>query len=250
MVSIQKFVQNSGAAFVCLGLSSLAWLGWTGPLPAIAQLSPPVDANTLQNPASQRLLQMFSTDIQATVAACAERGKVNLAAGAGSDGAVICGDGSTQSDISYASYLDTLSNILAASGLVGFRTVVEADPRVTPEMLVTVFSSPEGTATFYNAIQSVIVQSQLLPANAEDSTALLTNEVVGKLRDNLRSPADLEGLLGTTEQYVQVVDNFCTAPGMSVDQAQQETPGLTPIQLYAICVQESGMADEILQLVN
>jgi hypothetical protein len=47
-----------------------------------------------------------------------------------------------------------------------------------------------------------------------------------------------------------VVDNFCTAPGMSVDQAQQQTPGLTSIQLYAICVQESGMADEMLQLVN
>jgi hypothetical protein len=249
-MSMQKFVQRLGSACGGLGLSSLVWIGF-GSLPAIAQLSPPSNLNTLQNsPASQRLLEMFSTEIQNTIAACANQGKVNLAAGAGSDGAVVCGDGSTQPEVSYTSYLNTISDILAASGLVGFRTVVEADPRVTPEMLVTVFSTPEGTATFYNAIQSVIVQSQLLPANAEDSTALLANEVVGKLRNSLQSPANLEGLLGTAEQYAQVVDNFCTAPGMSVDQAQQQTPGLTSIQLYAICVQESGMADEMLQLVN
>jgi hypothetical protein len=245
---MQKFVRRLGS--VCgIGLSSLVWLSFSS-LPAIAQLSPPSNLNTLQNsPASQRLLEMFSTEIRNTIAACANQGKVDLTAGAGSNGAVICGDG-TQSDISYTSYLNTISDILAASGLVGFRTVIEADPRVTPEMLVMVFSTPEGTATFYNAIQSVIVQSQLLPANAEDSTALLANEVVGKLRNSLQSPANLEGLLGTAEQYAQVVDSFCTAPGMSVDQAQQQTPGLTPIQLYAICVQESGLADEMLQLVN
>ncbi|MBD1869881.1 hypothetical protein H6F95_21770 [Cyanobacteria bacterium FACHB-471] len=249
-MSMQKFVQRLGSAGSCLGLSSLAWLGFSA-LPAIAQLSPPNNLSTLQNsPASQRLLEMFSTDIQNTISACADRGKVDLAAGAGSDGAVVCGDGSSQPEVSYTSYLDTISDILAASGLVGFRTVVEADPRVTPEMLVTVFSNPQGTATFYNAIQSVIVQSQLLPADAEDSTALLANEVVGKLRNSLQSPANLEGLLGTAEQYAQVVGNFCTAPGMSVDQARQQTPGLTSIQLYAICVQESGMADEMLQLVN
>lgn len=249
-MSMQKFVQRIGFAGSCLGFSSLVWLGFSS-LPAIAQLSPSSNLSTLQNsPASQRLLEMFSTEIRNTIAACAEQGKVDLAAGAGSDGTVVCGDGSTQPEISYTSYLNTISDILAASGLVGFRTVIEADPRVTPEMLVTVFSTPEGTATFYDAIQSVIVQSQLLPADAEDSTALLANEVVGKLRNSLQSPANLEGLLGTAEQYTQVVDNFCTAPGMSVDQAQQQTPGLTSIQLYAICVQESGMADEMLQLVN
>jgi hypothetical protein len=247
---MQKFVRGLGSAGSCLGLSSLAWLGFSS-LPAIAQLSPPSNLSTLQNsPAGQRLLEMFSTDIQNTIAACADQGKVDLAAGAGSDGAVICGDGSSQPEVSYTSYLDTISDILAASGLVGFRTVVEADPRVTPEMLVTVFSTPQGTATFYDAIQSGIVQSQLLPADAEDSTALLTNEVVEKLRNNLQSSANLEELLGTTEQYTQVVNNFCTAPGMSVEQAQQQIPGLNSIQLYAICVQESGLADEMLQLVN
>ncbi|NJR40852.1 MAG: hypothetical protein HC781_20940 [Leptolyngbyaceae cyanobacterium CSU_1_4] len=57
-------------------------------------------------------------------------------------------------------------------------------------------------------------------------------------------------LVGTTEQYGQVVSNFCSTPGMSITQAQQTIPGLSSIQLYAVCVQESGLAEELQQVVD
>jgi hypothetical protein len=248
-VLFQKVVQTGALVASCLGLSSLA-LVVLSPFPAIAQFTSPLGDDLQNSAAAQRLSNMFSAEIQATLEACTDQGKVDLVAGAGEDGLVICGDGSSEPGVAYADYLDTVSDLLTASSLVAFRTAMGADPRVTPEMLAIVFLSPEGAATMSQAVETAIVQNQLLPPDAEESTALLADEVVSKLQNSFQNLAVLEGLLGTDEQYAQVVSNFCTAPGMSVDQAQRQIPGLSSIQLYAICVQESGIADEVLQLIN
>lgn len=196
--------------------------------------------------ALQRLGQMFSPEIQSTIGACLEQGKVDVAAGATDGGAVRCGDGSTAS-VPYAAYVNTVSDVLTASSLVGFRAVLQSNSGVSPAMLRMFLESPQGAIVLRQAVQSAITQSELLPATATESTNILTDAVLTRLLPSLQDPTTLDTLLGTTEQYNQVVQEFCTAPGMSIEQAKSRLP-LNELQLYAICIQESGVADEVLRL--
>lgn len=228
-------------SIACLGLSQLLPLALVKP--AFADVTPPSEA-------AQRLMQMFSPQIQATINACAENGMANLAAGANPDGSLACVDGSTAATVAYADYLDTVSNVLAASLLVGVKTAMATDARITPEMLVAYLASSQGDTMLRQGIQTAITQNRLLPANAPQSVSLLTDAVMTRLAPSLQTPDTFSTLLGTTEQYSQVVSNFCTPPGMPVAQAQSAVPGLNPIQLYAICIQESGVASEILRMAR
>jgi hypothetical protein len=234
-------------AVACVGLSQFLSLSLIHqPLPAVADaVVPPA-----QSAAAEQLLQMFSPQIQATINACAERGKVNLSAGATSDGSVTCADGSPNSAVTYADYLTTISDILAASVLVGVRAAMANDPRITPEMVTAFLASSQGSSTLRGGIQAAIMQNQLLPADQPESVALLTDTVITRVTPTLQDPAGLDMLFGTSEQYSQVVDSFCTPPGMSVSQVQALLPDVSSIQLYAICVQESGITEEILRMAR
>lgn len=231
----------------CFGLSQ----GW---VPAIASRpTTTVTANPAPSPASdsvQRLAQMFSAEIQSTLSACWNRGKVDLAAGASRDGSVICGDGAPEGAIAYTAYVSTVSDILAASGLVGFRTVTTSNPQVNPQSISSFLSSSQGTTLLRQTVQLAITQSQLLPAEATESNTILTDRVMERLVPNLQNPSVLDGLLGNDEQYAQVVSHFCTAPGMSVDEAKTLVPDLNSLQLYAICIHESGVSDEALEVIQ
>lgn len=229
--------------------SALAFCGFLflGVLfPAVASEPP----QTAPSPALQKLMMMFSTDIKTTLNACREQGGVNLAAGAQADGSVLCTNGEPKAAIPYDSYLSTVSDVATAVSLVGLKTVITGNPSISPEMVVTFLTSPNGTAVLKNAVQTAIARSSLIPMASPESATLLADQIIGRLVPTLTSTNNLANLVGTTEQYSQVVSNFCKTPGMSVAQAQQTIPGLSPIQLYAVCVQESGLAEEVQQMVN
>lgn len=221
-------------------LSALAQPGLAPQFSVAAEPPSPQRSSALQ-----RLGQMFSPEIQSTIGACLEQGKVDVAAGPTDSGAVRCGDGSTAS-VPYAAYVTTVSDVLTASSLVGFRAVLQSNS-VSPAMLRMFLESPQGAIVLRQAVQSAITQSELLPATATESTNILTDAVLTRLLPSLQDPTTLDTLLGTTEQYNQVVQEFCTAPGMSIEQAKSRLP-LNELQLYAICIQESGVADEVLRL--
>lgn len=240
-----------------LATLTLPLLVFAGPIQSAAAAEPistPADPLPAQNdepaPSVQRLVQMFSSDIQTTLQACWEEGRADLAAGAGPDGSLQCGNGEASSTIQYTDYIDTVSDIFVASSLVGFRTAIAADAQLNPQLLAQFLQAPEGSALLQQAVQMAIQQSQLVSLNSAPSADLLTGEVMTRMVPVLTDPTQMETLLGTPEQYAQVVTSFCTAPGMSVSEAQSLVPDLTSIQLYAICVQESGIADDVLRLVN
>jgi hypothetical protein len=207
-------------------------------------------APAIQSPAMQKLMAMFSPEIKATLNACRTQGGVNLAAGAQANGSVLCANGETLAQIPYDGYLTTVSDMAAAVSLVGLRTVISSNSNVTPEQVITFLSSPDGSTLLRGAVQNAIARSSLLPSASTESTTLLADQVIGRLVPTMQSTNNLADLVGNTEQYGQVVSNFCNLPGMSVAQAQQTIPGLSPIQLYAVCVQESGLAAEVQQRVN
>jgi hypothetical protein len=229
--------------------SALAFCGslFLGSLFPVVAAEPPQPASS---PALQKLMMMFSTDIKTTLNACREQGGVDLAAGAQADGSVLCANGEPRATVPYDNYLSTVSDMAAAVGLVGLKTMIAGNPSVSPEMVATFLSSPDGTAALKNAVQSAIARSSLIPVASPESTTLLAEQIIGRLAPTLQSTNNLTTLVGTTEQYGQVVSNFCSTPGMSVAQAQQTIPGLSSIQLYAVCVQESGLATEVQQMVN
>jgi hypothetical protein len=218
------------------------------PAPSAAPAAAP--AQTPVTPAMQKLLAMFSPEIKATLNACREQGGVNLAAGAQTDGAVLCANGETRAEIPYDTYLTTVSDMAAAVSLVGLRTVISTNSGVSADRVVNFLASPDGTALLQKAVQNAIARSSLLPVSSGESATLLADQVIGRLVPTMQSTNNLVDLVGTTEQYGQVVTNFCNLPGMSVAEAQQAVPGLSPIQLYAVCVQESGLAAEVQQRVN
>jgi hypothetical protein len=241
---MQKF-RLGFVSLACLGFSQFALSSFIlRPLPAIAETTPPVSSGAVQ-----RLTNMFSPEIQRTISACWGQGKVNLAVGAGRNGVVTCGDGSTN-PVAYTDYVNTVSDILAASSLVGFKALLSSNAQISPQMLTTFLANSEGTGLLRNAIQNAITQSNLLPAQATASNTLLVDQVMQRILPNLQDPTRLDNLLGTRDQYTQVVRNFCTAPGMSVNQARTLMPGLDSLQLYAICIQESGVANEMLRLAQ
>lgn len=227
------------------------------PLPALASSStPPASAPAMSDQeinslsSIERLTAMFSPQIQSTVNACWNQGKADLASGPGQNGWLACGDGTPAADVSYADYVSTVSDLLAASSLVGFYTVSVSEPRISPEMLVSFLSNAQGQSLLRDAVGAAIVQSQLLPPDASASNSLLTEEVLSRITSTLSSSTSLQGLLGTPEQYSQVVNNFCAAPGMTVEETQGLVPDLSSLQLFAICIQESGVSSELLQFLG
>jgi hypothetical protein len=241
-------IQRISSSFALCGFLALGSF-----LPAIAAETTPAatpSAPPATSPALQKLMTMFSAEIKTTLNACREQGGVNLAAGAQADGSVLCANGEPKTAVPYDSYLSTVTDMTTAVSLVGLKTVIATNPNVTPEMIVTFLSSPNGVAVLQGAVQSAIAQSSLFPAASPESTTLLANQVIERLVPTMQSTNNLASLVGTTEQYGQVVSNFCSTPGMSIAQAQQTIPGLSPVQLYAVCVQESGLAEEVQQMVN
>ncbi|MGJ3249816.1 MAG: hypothetical protein ACFE0J_01595 [Elainellaceae cyanobacterium] len=217
--------------------------------------SPPVEqddfsSEMIESPAAQRLMEMFSPDIQSVLSACAENGGVDLDAGETADGTLVCGDGTPNTETPYSTYLSTVSNLLAASGLVGFRAVIDSNPQISPELISTYLSSSQGADILRSAVEMGIAQSQLLPGVVPESSMILVDEVISRMLPTLQSPAALGDLMGTPEQYNQVVSNFCTAPGMPVEQATQLVAGLSTLQLYSICIQESGIASQVQQMLD
>ncbi|MEB3336651.1 MAG: hypothetical protein VKJ46_04255 [Leptolyngbyaceae bacterium] len=221
--------------------------------PAFAKPARPARSLKTETPpsaATQRLMQMFSSDIQQTLNACFNQGKVNLAAGADRDGSVICGDKSRNSPVTFSSYVNTLSDVLAAGGLIGFRTALKSDPTVNPTLIAAVLSSSEGATLIRGTLKKGLATLNVVPRGSTASVNFLVDRVMQRLTPILQDPNNLNNLLGTPKQYTQVVENFCNPPGMSLSQIRVLVPGLKPVQVYSICVQESGLADEINSLRN
>lgn len=189
---------------------------------------------------------MFTPEIQSTVAACWEQGLVNLAATTTAEGWVMCGDGTAAEGITYPQYLDTVADVMAASTLVGLHTAMLNDPRLTPEIFSMFVTTEQGSTLLQTIVESAIVQNGIQPPNTPESSSILSDAVVERLVTNLSNPGRMGSLLGTPGQYSQVVGQFCTLPGMPLQEAQQQF-GLDSIQLYAICIDESGAVGEAVQ---
>ncbi|OLP17737.1 hypothetical protein BST81_15575 [Leptolyngbya sp. 'hensonii'] len=227
--------------FVYLGLILGLACSLNPPIEVARAIEPP-DAASL---AIQRLQKMFSPAIQSVLKACQEEGKVDLAAGADQDGSVICGNGSRNSTVLFSEFVTTYSDIVAASGLIGLQTLLKDNPRLKPETIITLLNTPNGKTALRSQLRKVITQSELVAKSSPQSVNLLTDKVIQRVEPSLKSPSTFKQVLGTSDQYRRVVENFCTPPGMPVKQAQTMVPGLSSVQLYAICVQESGLAEEI-----
>ncbi|MDW8201142.1 MAG: hypothetical protein RML75_08035 [Cyanobacteriota bacterium SKYGB_h_bin112] len=209
-----------------------------------------IKATAIAALAMQRLGDKFSPDIQATLAACRDRGKVNLSLGPDQDGSVICGDQSRNSPVQYQAYVATLSDLLSGMGLAGIRSYMQANPQVSPRFVAAIARTPNGTRLVRDEVRKALADSAIV-AGESPSVNLLTDQVLQRALPILRNPAALQSLYGTSSQYRQVVQTFCTPPGTSVEQLKSAIPQLNSVQLYAICVKESGLADEILgQLVK
>jgi len=188
----------------------------------------------------QRLMQMFAPEIQSTLSACQGKGQVDLEAGAGASGEVVCGDGTAQPEIPFQSYVSMMTDVMAASTLLGMREQMAANSQLTPQTLSTLLNTAEGRSFVQNTLQSGLVQTGIIAANS-DAGARFTNQIVDKLLPTIQNTDYMQTLLGTEAEYSQVVQSFCTAPGMPIEQAQQTFPDLSTVQLFAICIQESGL---------
>lgn len=227
-------------------------------LPVLLTLAPPVwAAPTSAPPATEaplaesssiaRLSGMFSADIQNTLYACFEHGRANLAIES-PDGLLVCEDG-THADVTHAAYINTVSDVFAASAMVGFQVAMQVYPQLTPQMVKVFLENPETIGVMRQMMETTVIQNAFLPVESAQSTDILVDAVMNRIQTTLQDEMYLTNLLGTPAQYAQVVTNFCTAPGMSVEEATAIVP-LDSIQLYAICIQESGLAGEMLQLIH
>jgi len=214
-------------------------------VPTVPAPPPSPGAPRVSQSSLEQLNSMFSPEIQSTMAACWEQGKVDLTANTPQDW-VACGDGSVVQGVTRSAYVTTVADVMTASTLIGVRTAMETDPRVTPHVLSVFVTTPDGSAFLENIVQYAITQSGIQALDKPASSAILTDAVVSRLIANLQNPTRLDTLLGTPAQYTQTVNQFCTAPGMAVDEAQQQI-GLDSIQLFAVCLDESGAARELLQ---
>lgn len=240
LISQQSWIKKS---FNWVNFCSVLSLGFLFfPVVAIAQPKPTPNAENIK-----RLSTMFSPDIQQTLSACLEKGKVNLAAGATTNGMVICGDGSENNNVKFNDYVDTLSDFFAASFLIGAKSALESNPRLSPEMLVNFLKTPDGINSLRNALEVSLVSSKMLPNDSPESVKILVDNIIQRSQPILEDPKGLTNLLGSKQQYQEIVKKFCYAPGMSANQALTEVSGLNSIQLYAICVKESGIVDSMIQ---
>lgn len=228
---------------VLLACGSLSWSAAGAAIAPSPEVAPTTDSRLAQE-SLDRLNSMFSPEIQAAVAACWEQGKVDLAAGPSAQGWVICGDGSVAEGIGYDAYLTIVENVMVASTLAGMRTAMAQEPRLTPETLAVFVTTTEGRQMMQSIVQSAILESGLQMADRPASAQILTDRVATALIANLSDPDRLNTILGPTDQYGQVVEQFCTAPGMSINEALQTFPQHDSVQLFSVCIQESGLVND------
>ncbi len=222
--------------WIALGLTSLA-VGLVHPQG--------VNAKPTVSAAEAQFNQMFSPEIHTLMGACEQRGGVNLAAGADRDGSVICGDGWRKSPVKYADYFDTTTDFLGAALLIGVRSGLQANSTVKPEVLNQLLGTPEWIQFMRDQVDQMIVQSHAVAKNSPKSIKLLSDRIMARILPILRDPAKLSNLMGTSEEYSKIAQNFCPSSGVSLKQAKSLTPNLNGVQIYAICLQESGLADEV-----
>jgi hypothetical protein len=212
------------------------------PLPSLAQAKPkPQTPSTGWN-------NMFSPDIQSILNACTEQGMVDIAAGGDKDGSVICGNGFRDSSVKFNDFLNTFSDLMAGAFVVGMRTAYINDNKLTREQkaqMLAMFVSPSGTAMIQRLLEQQLANLPLLPKNSARSPAVLASNIVQRVVPILQNQNNFENFLGTPQQQQVVKEKFCTPPGMPISQAQKLVPGFSSIQLYAVCVQGSGVADRV-----
>jgi len=240
---MQKNRLRNIAFLGCLSLSQTLSLALFFNLPLQAQPKSPQPSA-----ATQDLNRMFSLDIQKTLNACTEQKLVNIAAGADGDGSVICGNGFRNSSVQFTNYMNTSSDFLAAGFLVGFLTAYKNDSSLTPPekaQMLALFLTPSGKTFLRQMLEQELTESEIVVKGSTQSLSLLVNDIMQRSLPILKNQGRLENLLGTPNQYKLVVEKFCTSPGMSVAQAKTLMPGLSSIQLYSICIQESGIVVSI-----
>ncbi len=234
--------------FLALMLGSLSSISFLGHV-AIAK---PVQSSALS--AEQKLDRMFSSDIRTTLNSCVKQGGVNLAAGADRDGSIICGNGWRKSPVKFTSYVNTLTDFETAGLLLGFQAGVKSSPNYKPELLTTFMNSFEASGKLRQAVQGfvtvAVVKPGILPKGSTQSASFLTDRILQRSRPFLQNSSKFENLLGTSDEYVAITNNFCTAPGMTTAQAKKLTPNLDSVQMFAICFQEAGIGDAITQEVS
>ena len=201
--------------------------------------------------AEQKLNRMFSSDIKVTLNACITQGGVNLAAGADRDGSVICGNGWRKSSVKFTTYVSTLTDSETAGFLLGVRVGVKSNPNYKPELLTKIVNSLETSGKLRQFVQSFVVvtavQPGFLPKGSTQSASFLTDRISQRSRPFLQNSTKFENLLGTSDEYTAITDNFCTAPGMTTTQAKKLAPNLDPVQMFAICFEEAGVSEAITQ---
>lgn len=217
--------------------AALCWLN----TPAIA--NPAASANL----GLDQFVQSLPTDIQTILGACGQQGFVDLDAGADNDGSVICLDGSRNSGVAFSDYQNSLLDMSSASFMVGIQTGMRNSQQVTPEMMAQIWGSPQGIELLRNILKGYLTQNNVLPASWGSSVDWLVEGVVERSLPLLQDAQVLSNLYGSSTQYQQVVNNFCSPQGRSISQVQQMTPGLSTLQLYAICLKESGFAEELVR---
>ncbi|MEB3181034.1 MAG: hypothetical protein VKL59_18670 [Nostocaceae cyanobacterium] len=214
------------------------------PLPSQAQPQPqPQTPRT-----SSGWDNMFSEDIQTILKACIDRGMVDIATGGDKDGSVICASGFRDSSVQFNDYLNTLSDLMAGAFVVGMRTAYINDNKLTREQkaqMLSMFVSPSGKAMIQKLLEQKLANLPLLPKNSARSPAVLASNIVERVVPVLQNQNNFENFLGTPEQQKLVKEKFCTPPGTSITEVQKLVPGFSSIQLYAVCIQGSGVADRV-----
>lgn len=234
-----------------LGLGLVAWgllalPSWA----ASPDLQPPAEELPLEesNPAIHRLSNMFAPEIRAVLNACAQHGQVDLAASR-EMATLVCGDGSTVADIVTSAYIDTVSDFLAASLLAGLHRTFQENPAVSPLMLSSL-TTDQGIGLLESILTYSLDRTQFLADHPHNSPEPLVSAVIEKLIPVFQTPQQFDMLLGDAAQTEQVIAEFCTAPGLSLEDAHTQFPDLSALQLYAICIDNSGLSQEVLRLVN
>ncbi|MCY7324057.1 MAG: hypothetical protein LH660_20215 [Phormidesmis sp. CAN_BIN36] len=234
--------------FLALTLGSLSIPSFLGSVAVAKPISPSMLA------AEQKLDRMFSPNIQATLNACLKQGGVNLAAGADRDGSIVCGNGWRKSPVKFTSYVNTLTDIQTASLLLGLQAGVKSNSNYTPELFTKLMTSLETSGKLRQTVQSAIVaeadKSGLLPKGSTQSASFLTERILQRSRPFFQNSTKFANLLGTSNEYTVITDNFCTAPGMMTTQAKKLAPNLDPVQIFAICLQEAGVSEAFTQEIR
>jgi hypothetical protein len=189
---------------------------------------------------------MFSPAIQAVSNACLKQGGVNLAARADRDGSVICNNGWRKSPVQYTAYLNLVTDSETAAFLLGIVSGAKSNPNYKPELLAAFVNSPQGRDTFRKLLQDSEVKE--MASQSTQSVNILVNKIIQRSLPFLQNPAKMDKLFGTSDEYAAISENFCTAPGMPIAQAKKLTPELDTVQIYAICLQEAGLGEEVAKI--